>query len=289
MSLNNADFEYIRKLIRDRSAISLEAGKEYLVESRLNAVARKEKFDSLESLIAALRQNPYSDLVAKAVEAMTTNETTFFRDNHPFEALKRKVLPEIIGKRQAERRLNIWCAACSSGQEPYTIAMILLEHFPELKDWLVRIVASDLSNEMLARTRAGRYSQIEVNRGLPTPLLAKYFQAQGIEWQISNDLRRMVEPVQVNLSADWPALPPMDIIFIRNVLIYFDVEMKKTILSKARRLLRPDGYLFLGAAETTMNIDDNFDRIQFELSGCYKLRSGIAGSAASTAPVSTTR
>lgn len=276
MSLTNADFEYIRKLIRDRSAISLDPGKEYLVESRLNVVAKQEKFDSLESFIAALRSNPYSELVAKAVEAMTTNETTFFRDGHPFEALKCKVLPDIIAKRQSERRLNIWCAASSSGQEPYTIAMILLEHFPELRDWQVRLIASDLSTEILARARAGRYSQVEVNRGLPAPLLAKYFKQQGLEWQISQDVRRMVELMQVNLSADWPPLPLMDIIFIRNVLIYFDVEMKKTILGKARRLLRPDGYLFLGAAETTLNIDDNYDRIQFDLSGCYQLRQAAA-------------
>lgn len=276
MSINNRDFDYIRKLVRDRSAIVLEKGKEYLVESRLNAVVRQHEHKSLESFIEELRTKPFGELHRRAVEAMTTNETTFFRDIHPFEALRQSVLPDLIARRAKERQLNIWSAACSSGQEAYSIAMLLREHFPQLATWRVRIIASDLSAEMLARTRAGRYNQTEVNRGLPPPLLTKYFRRQGVEWEITNDLRQMIELHEMNLADSWPTLPAMDIIFIRNVLIYFDVEVKKTILGKTRQLLRADGYLFLGGAETTLNLDDAFDRADFDKAGCYRLRERAA-------------
>jgi len=226
----------------------------------------------LQDLVARLRAQPFNGLHQKVVEAMTTNETSFFRDVHPFEALKKAVLPELIKKRATERKLNMWCAASSSGQEPYTMAMILREHFPTLANWTVRFIASDISMEMLERARAGRYSQLELNRGMPAPLLVKYFQRQGMEWQIKEDLRRMVEFRQMNLADTWPSLPEMDLVFMRNVLIYFDVPTKKEILGKVRRLLRPDGYLFLGIAETTLNLDGAFERVQFDKSGCYRLR-----------------
>lgn len=273
MALNTADFDYIRDLVLKRSAIVLDAGKEYLVESRLIPLARQEGFASLAELIAQLRAQSFNGLHWKVVEAMTTNETSFFRDLYPFEALKKTVLPDLLAKRATERKLNLWCAASSSGQEPYTVLMLLREHFPTLAAWTVRFFAGDISKEMLERTRAGRYSQLEVNRGLPAPLLVKYFQKQGIEWQVKEDLRRALELFQVNLAAGWPALPPMDIIMMRNVLIYFDVATKKAILGKIRRVLRPDGYLFLGAAETTLNLDDAFERAELAKSGCYRLRS----------------
>jgi chemotaxis protein methyltransferase CheR len=233
---------------------------------------RQEGFASFEELVAQLRAHPFNGLHWKVVEAMTTNETSFFRDVHPFEALKKVILPEFLTKRASERKLHLWCAASSSGQEPYTVAMLLREYFPMLANWTIQFVASDISNEMVARSREGRYSQLEVNRGLPATLLVKYFQKQGMEWQIKEELRRMIEFHQVNLAEAWPSWPPMDIILMRNVMIYFDVETKKTILSKIRRLLRPDGYLFLGGAETTMNLDDAFERVQFDKSGCYRLR-----------------
>jgi chemotaxis protein methyltransferase CheR len=270
--LNSDDFAYIAKLIHDRSAIVLETGKEYLVESRLLPIARNEGCASVADLVARLRSLSINGLQQKVVEAMTTNETSFFRDLHPFETLKKTVLPELIAKRGDERKLNLWCAASSSGQEPYTIALILCEHFPALAHWTVRFLATDLSQEMVERARVGRYSQLEVNRGLPAPLLVKYFHRQGAEWRVKEELRRMVEFRQMNLVEAWPALPEMDVIFMRNVLIYFDVSTKKHILAKVRRLLRPDGYLFLGAAETTLNLDDGFERMQFEKAGCYRLR-----------------
>jgi chemotaxis protein methyltransferase CheR len=272
-SLSKTDFEYVKNLVLKHTAIVLEAGKEYLVESRLTPLARQEGFASFEELIAQMRAQPSSGLHWKMVEAMTTNETSFFRDVHPFEALKKAILPELVTKRASERSLHIWCAASSSGQEPYTVAMLLREYFPVLASWTLRFVASDISTEMLARSREGRYSQLEVNRGLPATLLVKYFQKQGTEWQIKEELRRMIEFQQVNLAEAWPSWPPMDIILMRNVMIYFDVATKKAILSKIHRLLRPDGYLFLGGAETTMNLNDAFERIEFDKSGCYRLRS----------------
>ncbi len=272
MTLKQAEFNYIAHLVRNRAAIILEPGKEYLVESRLLPVARDAGCASLSELINRLRACPNTTIQQKIIEAMTTNETSFFRDLHPFEALKNVVIPEVLTKRGGDRTLHLWCAASSSGQEPYTIAMLLREHFPQLSHWKVRFIATDISQEVLTRARAGRYSQLEVNRGMPMSLLVKYFERQGVEWQIKEGIRRMTEFRQLNLADSWPTLPLMDVIFMRNVLIYFDLAMKKTILGKIRRILRPDGYLFLGAAETTLNLDDGFERIQFEKAGCYRVR-----------------
>jgi chemotaxis protein methyltransferase CheR len=272
MPLNNADFDFICKLVRDRSAIVLDAGKEYLVESRLLPLARSEGCASLQDLVLRLRTQSTNGLQQKVIEAMTTNETSFFRDLHPFEALKKVLLPELMRKRERERRLNFWCGASSSGQEPYTIAILLREHFPTLANWSVQFLATDLSVEMVERARAGRYSQLEVNRGMPAPLLIKYFQRHGVEWRVKDELRKMVEFRPMNLVESWGAMPELDIIFLRNVLIYFDVPTKKAVLGKIRRVLRPDGYLFLGAAETTLNLDDGFERMQFDKAGCYRLR-----------------
>lgn len=273
MPLNSADFDYICKLVRDRSAIVLDAGKEYLVESRLLPLARSEGCASLQELTLRLRTQSANGLQQKVVEAMTTNETSFFRDLHPFEVLKKTLLPELMGKRERERKLNFWCGASSSGQEPYTVAIMLREHFPTLANWSFRFLATDLSVEMVERARAGRYSQLEVNRGMPAPFLVKYFQRHGVEWHVKDELRKMIEFRAMNLVESWGAMPEMDVIFLRNVLIYFDVPTKKAILGKIRRILRPDGYLFLGAAETTLNLDDGFERMQFDKAGCYRLRS----------------
>lgn len=268
----NPDFDYIRELVRRGSAIVLEATKEYLVEARLGPLARKEGLGSLAELVARLRAEQNGPLQRKVIDAMTTNETLFFRDVHPFEALRKTVLPELIAARGPSRHLRIWSAACSTGQEPYTIAMTLRESFPELAAWKLDIFATDLSGEVLAKARAGTYGQIEVNRGLPAKLMIKYFTKQGVDWQVNEDLRKMVDFREMNLAETWPMMQPYDVVFLRNVLIYFDVETKKSILGRVRRLLRPDGYLFLGAAETTMNLDDGFERVQIEKSGAYRVR-----------------
>jgi chemotaxis protein methyltransferase CheR len=272
MTLSLPEFNFIRRLVLEQSAIVLEEDKGYLVESRLSPLARREGFASLDLLVRRLQAEPFHGLHRQAVEALTTNETSFFRDFHPFEALRKFVLPDLIARRAAERELSIWCAASSSGQEPYSLAMLIRESFAQLASWRVCILATDLSTDALARAREGRYSQLEVNRGLPASLLVKYFQKQGRDWFLRDDLRRMVDHQIVNLASAWPFLPPMDMVMMRNVLIYFGVETKKEILAKVRRVLKPDGYLFLGGAETTFSIDDSFERVQFERATCYRVR-----------------
>ena len=272
MAIATTDMSYVRELILERSAIVIDAEKEYLVQSRLEPVAKEAGLGSLEELVAKLQGTPYGPLHKKVVEAMTTNETSFFRDTAPFEALKVNVLPDIIAKRASQKNLNIWCGASSSGQEPYTIAMVIREHFPELVNWNIQFYATDISTEMLAKCREGKYSQLEVNRGLPAQLLVKYFTKKGLGWQISEDLRNLIKFQEMNLSGTWPIFPKFDIIFIRNVLIYFDVETKRQILGKARKLLNLDGYFFLGGAETTLNLDDAFERVAVSGTSCYRLR-----------------
>jgi chemotaxis protein methyltransferase CheR len=264
----------VRELVRRGSAIVLEATKEYLVEARLGPLARKEGLRSLSDLVARLREQPEGPLHRRVVEAMTTNETLFFRDVHPFEALHKNLLPELIGRRTTSRQLRIWSAACSTGQEPYTIAMMLREHFAELASWKIDILATDLSTEVLDKARKGTFGQIEVNRGLPARLMVKFFDQNGIDWQLKDEIRRMVEFRELNLAASWPPMAHFDVIFLRNVLIYFSSETKKAILARVRTLLRPDGFLFLGAAETTMNLDDAFERVQLGKAGCYRVKSG---------------
>ncbi|HET6574177.1 MAG TPA: protein-glutamate O-methyltransferase CheR [Fimbriiglobus sp.] len=265
------DFEFVCRLVRERSAIVLEPGKEYLVEGRLTPVARQLGLGSVSGLVGRLREAPENGLAALVVEAMVTTETSFFRDHHPFEALRTAVLPDLIRLRAGERRLDVWCAACSTGQEPYSFALLLREHFPNLAGWQVSVLATDLSGAALGRAREGRYTQMEVNRGLPAALLARYFRQHGSNWELSEDVRKMVEFRGLNLARAWPILPRMDLIFLRNVMIYFDPETKKSILSRVARLLRPGGYLLLGGAETTLNLDDSFRRVENLKGGFYQL------------------
>lgn len=265
------DFEFVCRLVRDRSAIVLEPGKEYLVEGRLTPVARQLGLESVSGLVGRLRAAPDNGLAARVVEAMATTETSFFRDHHPFETLRTAVLPDLIRLRAGERRLDVWCAACSTGQEPYSLALLLREHFPNLAGWQVRILATDLSGEVLERAREGEYTQMEVNRGLPAALLARYFRQHGTRWELSEDVRRMVEFRELNLAKPWPHLPRMDLVFLRNVMIYFEAETKRSILGRAARLLRPGGYLLLGGAETTLNLDESFRRVEYLKGGFYQL------------------
>jgi chemotaxis protein methyltransferase CheR len=259
MSGETQEFEYLRQLVYKHTAIVLEPGQSYLVDARVGEIARHAGYPSAIHLLARLRQEPFHTLHRRVVEAMTTNETMFFRDITPYDALRKSVLPALIARPETERRLTIWCAACSTGQEPYSLAMLLQEHFPDyINKWPVRIVASDVAREVLDRARAGTYSQLEINRGLPVQLLVKYFRQSGKEWQINESIRKMVEFRELNLAQVWEAMPSVDIVMLRNVLIYFNVETKKDILRKVRQLLRPKGYLFLGTAETTLNLDANF-------------------------------
>jgi chemotaxis protein methyltransferase CheR len=271
MALDPGDFAYISSFVRQSSAIVLEPGKEYLVDSRLAPVLREHGLPSISALVGELKRSSGGVLHTRVVEAMTTNETSFFRDVAPFDGMRTQILPDLIQSRSTERRLRIWCGAASSGQEPYSLAMLILEHFPQLAGWDVRIIATDLSREILDRARAGRYSQLEVNRGLPAPMLVKYFERSGTEWSVKAPVRKLVQFEEMNLVRPWKALPASDVVFMRNVLIYFDVPTKRDILARVRTVLRPDGYLFLGSAETTMNIDANFARVSLGKSSCYRI------------------
>ncbi|MEQ8971810.1 MAG: protein-glutamate O-methyltransferase CheR [Coleofasciculus sp. C1-SOL-03] len=273
MPIHHQDFNYLRQLVRHHSAMVLDADKAYLAELRLTPLATQMGFSSLGEMIANLQTQPFNQRHVQVVEGMLLTETSFFRDRYPFDALANVILPELLAKRQTQRTLNIWCAACSSGQEPYSIAMLLHEEFPELANWKLRLIATDLSNEILNRAKAGLYSQLEVTRGLPLSLLNKYFQNRGNQWQICDQLRRRVEFQQLNLvTHSFSQFNQLDLIFLRNVLIYFDLATKKAVLEKIRSILAPDGYLFLGGGETTLNLDDSFERVQVDKAVCYRQR-----------------
>lgn len=272
MTLTAADFAYIRTLVQADSAIVLENDKEYLVESRLTPVVHELGAGTIAELVGELRRTAPGALRDRVVDAMTTNETSFFRDDRPFHALADVVLPELISARRPRRALDVWCAAGSSGQEAYSIAMLLDEALVREPRWRVRVLASDISSRMLEQARAGTYSQLEVGRGLPAYRLARHFRREGAQWRVRDRLRSMVECRLINLDAPWPALPQMDLILLRNVLIYFDAATRRRVLDRVRTVLRPDGYLFLGAAETMLQDDDVFERVQVGEAVAYRPR-----------------
>jgi len=256
--MTNEEFDFLCKLLKDRSGLVVTRDKAYLVESRLLPVARKHGLKSLDELAAVVRARPAGDLVREIIEAMTTNESSFFRDIKPFDQFAEYVLPALMQARAQRKQIRIWSAACSSGQEPYTLAMMLAEQETALADWQVEILATDLSTEILDKAETGLYSQFEVQRGLPIQLLLKYFKQQGERWQIDAGLRARVRFEQFNLLDDPSRLGAFDVIFCRNVLIYFDQATKRQILDRLLRVLAADGYLYLGGAETVLGVSDRF-------------------------------
>jgi chemotaxis protein methyltransferase CheR len=275
-AMTSGDFNYIRELVRTQSALTLEPGKEYLVESRLEPLAVQEGFPSYQQMVSSLRTGPLRDLHRKVVEAMTTNETSFFRDPRVFGMLHASILPALVAARSSERSLTIWCAGCATGQEPYSLAMLLSDYRPSLEGWNIRIIASDISRDVLARAQSGRYTQFEVNRGLPAIMLVKYFQKDGSAWEVRPEIRRMVEFRELNLIHPWPRLAGVQLVLMRNVMIYFDVETKKAILARTGLLLAPGGYLLLGGSETTMNLDDSFEPTPVDGVMCFRRRTTVA-------------
>ena len=251
-----SDYEYLRRLLKERSGLDLSADKQYLVESRLMPLARKEGLPGIAELVQKMKGSAEA-LVVEVVEAMTTNETFFFRDKIPFDHLKEAVLPALIRARAARRAIRIWCAASSTGQEPYSIAMILKET-PGLSGWRTEIVATDLSQAVLEKSKTGVFSQFEVQRGLPIQMLVKYFKQNGEIWQLNPDIRAMVQHRQLNLLHDFSHLGTFDVIFCRNVMIYFDQDTKAAIFERMSRMIEPDGVLVLGAAESVVGITDAF-------------------------------
>lgn len=266
-SINAVDFEFVRSLVYRESAISIEPDMQYLVESRLSSLVRKTEYEGIAELVGCLRNKREPSLTQQVVDAMTTNETSFFRDSHPFDTLCQEVLP-VIARSHAEP-IRIWCAACSTGQEAYTIAMAIHEQCAELVP-RVSILGTDICSEVVSRAESGTYSRLEVNRGLPARLLARYFVQKGLSWQVVPQLRDMVGFRTLNLIHEWDGLGPMDIIFLRNVLIYFDPAMKSAVLQKVGQVLKPEGCLFLGLSETTLNLNTHFRRISTDNSHYYK-------------------
>ncbi len=266
------DFDMLRKLLVEKAGIVLEASQEYLAEARLPPVARQHGMDDISEIITTLRRGRSAELEIDVIDAFTTNETSFFRDSHPFDDFVNVVMPELLDNRTPASPIRIWCGASSSGQEPFTLAMLFNEKFPELvAQRRIKILATDLSRTMVARTNEGRYSQFEVNRGLPAPLLIKYFDQVGRDWQAKPQLRDMIEAKECNLLEAWPMVPRCDIVFLRNVLIYFSAETKTEILERIRaEVLPPDGYLFLGSSETTLNLQTDLKAMRFDRGHCYR-------------------
>ena len=269
------DYEYLRKFLKERSGLDLSPDKQYLVESRLLPLARKASLPGIPDLVLKIR-NGDGRLATDVVEAMTTNETFFFRDKIPFDHLRDTIMPALIQARAARKSLRIWSAASSTGQEPYSIAMCLKEMGAALAGWRIEIVATDLSQEVLEKCKAGVYSQFEVQRGLPIQLLMKYFTQVGDVWQLNADVRAMVQFRQLNLLQDFAHLGTFDVIFCRNVLIYFDQGTKAVIFERMAKGLEADGTLLLGAAESVVGLTDAFRPIA-ERRGLYQLNPARSG------------
>ena len=254
--MTDAEFEFLRGFLKARSGLALALEKRYLVESRLSPLCRRYNLPSLSDLIGRLRTARAGDMELAVVEAMTTNETFFFRDKTPFEIFEKVLLPSYLPARSASRRLRVWCAAASTGQEPYSLAMILNEMAAKLAGWRVEIVATDISTEVLEKAKAGLYSQFEVQRGLPIQMVMKYFKQVGEQWEIAPSIRGMVDYRPLNLIKDFSHLGSFDIIFCRNVLIYFDAPTKGDVFKRMAVALPADGTLLLGAAETVIGLSD---------------------------------
>lgn len=259
--MTGADYEFIRKLLKQRSGLMLSAEKQYLVESRLMPVARRNGIADLSELTRKLRRGTDAALITEVVEAMTTNETFFFRDRIPFEHFRTFIMPALMQARARYKRIRIWCAAASTGQEPYSLAMAIREMGAALDGFRIEILATDLSTEVLQKARAGSYSQFEVQRGLPIQLLVKYFTQAADNWQIAADIRSMVQFRPANLLDDFSRFGQFDLVVCRNVLIYFDQPTKSDVLDRMARVVAPDGFLILGAAETTIGLTQGFTSV----------------------------
>lgn len=260
--MRTEDFELISGLLKQRSGLVLPIDKVYLLESRLTPIAHKRGLETLDDLVNEVRLKRKEDLLTEITEAMTTNESFFFRDNKPFDLFKDTVMPQLMQNRSSKRKLRIWCAAASTGQEPYSLAIILKEMEAKLSGWNIEIIGTDISQEVLDKAKVGLFSQFEVQRGLPIQLLIKYFNQVGDMWQISDEIKNMVSYRKFNLLDPFTLLGSFDVIFCRNVLIYFDQPTKTEVLERMRKLIPDDGTLFLGAAETVLGITDKFKPVQ---------------------------
>jgi chemotaxis protein methyltransferase CheR len=287
MTVTTADFEFVRRLAQSVAGFLLEEGKEYLVETRLGPIAKAEGCGSVAELIGRLRwQNPPA-LVERIVEALTTNETLFFRDARPFEHLKRDIFPTLFSRNPGQP-VRVWSAACSTGQEPYSIAMLLVEHLP-LHASLVSIFATDLSHEVLERARAGRFYESEMQRGLSSEQRRRFFEPVGTESRLVPRIREMVEFRQLNLSTPLQNVPLFDVVFLRNVLIYFDLAGKRSVLTRIKSVMKPGAFLLLGSSETLLGIDDDFTALRDSGTTSYRLGSAASNPPPQPAPMPVTK
>ncbi len=252
------EFNFISSMLRKRSGLVLTPEKSYLLESRLMPVARKAELKSIEELIQKIQRTNDANLILQVVEAVTTNESFFFRDIKPFDLFRDHVLPHLLQTRAAKKSFRIWCAAASSGQEPYSLVMTLMEQQAKLAGWSYEIIGTDISRDILAKAEKGVYSQFEVQRGMPITLLVKYFQQQGEGWHIKPEVKSKVKFKYFNLLEDPTPLGKFDVVFCRNVLIYFDQQTKGEVLARIAKLMPSDGMLLLGGAETVLGVSENF-------------------------------
>ena len=265
-------FSFLQQYVRQHSGIVLEDDKQYLVEARLAPLIQKFGLKTIDDLVAMVRQRPNDVLRQQIIECMTTHETFFFRDIGQYEALKKVVVPALVRERSASRTLSVWSAASSAGQEIYSLLMMLLEM--GLGDWRLDLVGTDVSNQILDKAREARYMQLEVNRGLPAAYLVKYMTREKLEWQLREELRRRVRFQWFDLRTSMAGLGPFDIVFCRNVLIYFDVETKKQIINQIRSRLKDGGHLLLGGAETVLGLSDGFERVVIDQAVMYRAKKG---------------
>ncbi|MEM6471456.1 MAG: protein-glutamate O-methyltransferase CheR [Planctomycetota bacterium] len=270
MSLASADIDFLRELVAHHSGNVIAPRQVYMLEQRLAPVAGDHGLNDVASLVAKLRRSSDKNLSTEVAEAVTVNETSFYRDAHVFDSLSKHVIPELIERHKIDRTIRIWSAACSSGQEPYTLAMMIRDRFPQLEDWNIKIVATDLSEEMLRKCRSGEYTQLEVNRGLPVKQLVRFFDRNGNLWRAKPQLRDMIQCQRLNLTQQWSLMGSFDVVLIRNVLIYFDQKTKSDILQRVHRSLRPDGYLFIGSAETMIGLGVPYQRETIDATVCYR-------------------
>lgn len=270
MPLATPDFEFLQHLVAKRSGNVIAPRQQQMVEQRLQKVLVSTGLDDVNTLMTELKGTRGHTLQDRVAEAITVNETSFFRDAHLFQAMRTYFIPEAMQRNAATRTIRIWCAAGSSGQEPYSIAMVLRDHFPQLDRWNVDILVTDLSEEMLERSRNGIYSQLEVNRGLPAKDLVRFFDRKGSRWQVKSELRSMLRHQRLNLIDPFPPISAVDIVLIRNVLIYFDQPTRQSILSRIGKVLTPDGHLFIGSAETMIGMNLPYERKVIDGTVCYQ-------------------
>jgi len=271
--LGSGYFEYLRDLLKDRSGLVVTLEKNYLIETRLIPVARGRGYATVKDMVLALMADHDEALAVEIAEAMNTHESSFFRDSAPFDLFKSTILPELLARRATKRHIRVWCAACSSGQEPYSLAMLVHGQGAKLAGWTVEIVATDISHSVLARAEQGIFSQFEIQRGLPVDLLVKHFTQEGERWRLHDDIRNMVRFRPFNLLQDYRSLGQFDLVFCRNVLIYFDLETKSRVLGAISKVLNTDGVLFLGSAESTVGLTEDFWPVKAG-QGVYKHTNG---------------